>query len=290
MRTSHPRFIKKTKEGNLLPTIHAIISDLDDTLLDEHHHMRPRTEQTLKRLLARGIKVILASGRSAAAMRPMVRQIQTPYPYIAFNGAQIRDAKTDEVLVANEIPRDTAQALLAWFESRGIYAQYYGGDNWFCQTANALSDDYGRSVGIAGTETGIPLSQHITHDAPKVLAMAEPDTVPGLIAEGQAHFGGALSFTSSKPYFVEVTAAGANKGNAVRALAQKLDLSPQHTICAGDSLNDLPMLTWSRLPVTVANGREEVKAIAWKIAGNGHEDGLAILLDELMGGKEKNAD
>ncbi|MDR2888298.1 MAG: HAD family hydrolase, partial [Lachnospiraceae bacterium] len=48
----------------------------------------------------------------------------------------------------------------------------------------------------------------------------------------------------------------ATKGNAVRTLAAMLGLTPETTLCAGDSLNDLTMLSWSARPVAVANARE----------------------------------
>lgn len=271
------------KEGKpYMPTIRAIVSDLDDTLLNEHHQMTARTEQTLRRLLSQGIKVILASGRSAASMRPIVRQIDTPYPYIAYNGAQIVNPATGGVLFADEIALELAREVLAWFEGKGIYVQYYAGDDWYCQTRCDISDEYGRSSGVTGIEAGMRLSEHIRRDVPKVLAVCEPDVARALIAQGNEAFAGRLNFTTSKPYFIEVTSPTANKGNAVRRLAEHLGLTPDDTICAGDSLNDLSMLEWTKLPVTVANGRDPIKAMAWKIAGDGHRDGLAILLDELI--------
>jgi len=74
----------------------------------------------------------------------------------------------------------------------------------------------------------------------------------------------------------------ATKGSAVRKLAAMLNLAPETTLCAGDSLNDLSMLAWSKLPVSVANARAEVKAVAWRVAGDGRRDGVAELLDELI--------
>lgn len=264
-----------------MPTIHAFVSDMDDTLLNKQHQMTQRTEQTLRRLLARGIKVSLASGRSAASMWPTVQQIETPFPYIAYNGAQIVDPKTRRVLYANEIPLALARQTLQWLEEAGVHAQYYHGDDWFFTRRNELTDEYGRSSGVEGTEAG-QLSRHIQADAPKILAILEPEKVPGMIEAGKAIFGDQLIMTCSKPYFIEITSPLATKGNAIRKLAEMIDLRPETTICAGDSLNDLTMLSWSKLPVAVANARDEVKALAWKIAGTSDEDGIAILLDELF--------
>lgn len=264
-----------------MPTIHAVISDLDDTLLNADHQLTCRTAQTMQRLLRQGIKVILASGRSAASMRPTVRTIGTPYPYIAYNGAQIVDSGTGEVLAANEIPLELAREVLQWLEARQVYAQFYGGDDWYFAKRSDLSDSYAVSTGVKGTEVGT-LSEYITASTPKVLGMDTPERVQALIAESREAFGNRLSITTSKPYFIEITSPKATKGNAVQTLAGMIGLSPETTICAGDSLNDLSMLEWSKLPVTVSNAREEIKAMAWRVAGDGHADGLAILLDEMI--------
>jgi len=177
---------------------------------------------------------------------------------------------------------DLAREALRWLEARGVYAQTYHGDDWYCERACAISEEYGRSTGIPGKEAGMPLSAFIREPAPKLLGVAEPETVRRLLAEAREIFVDRLSVTTSKPHFLEITSPTATKGNAVRWLAEKLSLSPETTICAGDSLNDLTMLAWSRLPVAVANARDEVKRAAWRVAGDGREDGMARLLDELI--------
>lgn len=262
--------------------IKAFISDLDDTLLTEKHVLTDRTAATLQRLLRQNVKVVLASGRSAASMRATVRKVGTPWPYIAYNGAQIVDSKTDEVLHANEVPLALAKDIMRWFEARGIYVQYYAGDDWFYAHPNQIAEDYGYSSGVTGTEAGMALSDHIRADTPKVLAVEDPARVPILIEEARKAFGDKLSITTSKPYFIEVTSPLATKGNAVRTLAGMIGLAPETTLCAGDSLNDVSMLEWCTRPLTVANARPEIQAMAWRVAGDGHKDGIAILLDELI--------
>ena len=265
-----------------MPIIHAIISDLDDTLLTEDHRMTERTVQALQRVMRQGVKVVLASGRSAASIRPFVRKVQTPSPYIAYNGAQILDAATDQILTGNEISVEMARQVLRWFEAQDVYVQYYEGDDWFYETPCAFSEDYGKATGIVGKQAAGTLSQCVERPTAKLLAVATPEHVQALIPAARTEFGNALSITTSKPYFIEVTSPEATKGNAVKKLAAMLGLSPETTICAGDSLNDMSMLEWSCLPVSVKNAREEVQRIAWRVAGDGHRDGIAALLDELI--------
>ncbi len=264
------------------PVIRAFISDLDDTLLTRDCRMTDRTAETLRRLMRQGIPVILASGRSTASVRQYVRQIGSTYPYIGSNGAEIADGKTDEIIHADRVPLPLAVEALKWLEARGIYAQLYHGDDWFCAKWCEISDIYGRDTGVIGTCAGMPLSQFIKADAAKILGVDTKERIPGLIAEMKAEFGDKLSITTSKPHFMEITSPTANKGNAAAWVANLLGVTAEDTVCAGDSLNDMTMLRWSRLPVAVSNARAEVKEICWRVAGDGREDGIAALLDELI--------
>lgn len=261
--------------------IHALISDLDDTLLTAEHTLSPRTVRTLQRIQRQGVKVILASGRAAASMRPYVETVGTPWPYIACNGAQIVDAHSGEVLASSELPVALAREMLAWLKARDVYAQLYEEDDWCYDKPCRYADDYCRSSGVIGRRVD-DLAAYIQRPTAKLLAVDEPERIRALIAEASDAFRGRLSVATSKPYFMEVTSLEATKGNAVKKLAAMLGLTPETTICAGDSLNDLSMLSWSQLPVSVSNARDAVKAVAWRVAGNGQQDGIAELLDELI--------
>lgn len=214
-------------------------------------------------------------------MRPIVQKAGTRCPYIACNGAQIVDSVTGDVLVSNEVGVELAREALLWLEAKGVYCQVYNGDDWFYAAPSELADSYGRSSGVKGTLVG-KLSAYIDFQTPKLLGIDEPSRIPELIAEGNDLFAGRLSLTTSKPYFLEITSPKATKGNAVQTLSEMLGFTRDTTLCAGDSLNDLSMLRWSTRPVTVSNAREEVKRMAWRIAGDGREDGIAALLDELI--------
>ncbi|MDR0929047.1 MAG: Cof-type HAD-IIB family hydrolase [Oscillospiraceae bacterium] len=268
-----------------MPTMAAFVSDLDDTLLNAEHQMTERTVLALQGLLKKGIKVVLASGRSAASVRPLVKRVGTPFPYIAFNGAQIVDAKTDQVLHAAELPEALAREVLRFFEARGVYAQFYRGDDWFWAQDAEKAAAYAHATGIIGTRAPAPLSAFLSGDAPKVLAVSDPLQVQALIAEGRRLFGDQLCFTGSKPIYVEVTLPTANKGAALARLSEMIGLDPETTFCAGDALNDMTMLQWSKHPVAVENARDEVKAMAWRVVGDGRREGIAAWLEETYAGK-----
>ena len=89
--------------------IKAIISDMDDTLLNDEGKLSDYTVATLRECIRRGIHVIPASGRTQTSIAPYAAQIGVDCPYIACNGAQLI-SPDHQVLEEETIPPETARA------------------------------------------------------------------------------------------------------------------------------------------------------------------------------------
>ena len=99
--------------------IDAIVSDLDDTLLNEDSVLSPYTLDVMARARDRGIRVIPASGRAAFSMLRFLRQLNTGMPYIACNGGQLvgpDHVVTDEFTFSAQ----EAQAIIRYLKSHGF--------------------------------------------------------------------------------------------------------------------------------------------------------------------------
>ena len=70
--------------------IKAIISDMDDTLLNDEGKLSDYTVATLRECIRRGIHVIPASGRTQTSVAPYAAQIGVDCPYIACNGKNFK--------------------------------------------------------------------------------------------------------------------------------------------------------------------------------------------------------
>lgn len=91
--------------------IRAIISDMDDTLLNDEGKLSDYTVATLRECIRRGIHVIPASGRTQTSIAPYAAQIGVDCPYIACNGAQLI-SPDHQVLEEETIPPETAPSFI----------------------------------------------------------------------------------------------------------------------------------------------------------------------------------
>lgn len=95
--------------------IRAIALDIDGTLTNDQKVITPRTKKALMDAQEVGIKLILSSGRPVHGLRALAHELELDRHnglLVAFNGAQVRDASTGEVLYDQAIPADLAREVL----------------------------------------------------------------------------------------------------------------------------------------------------------------------------------
>ncbi len=256
-----------------LDRIDTIISDLDDTLLNENGEISPFTLKVLHECTQKGIRVIPASGRAKASMQPIVAQLHTGLPYIACNGAQHVDThhQLTQTLV---FPVDVAKELCAFMQAQQCFVQVY--DDRYVYYAQECDEalQYQQITGMKGIAVGDLLS-YITFETPKLLAIHHPDVIMTLHALAEKTFEGRATFTISKPNYLEAEPLGASKGEAAMRLSKELGFDQKSTIAFGDSLNDVSLLQFAKYGVAMGNARDEVKKIATHICKPNTEDGMA---------------
>ena len=96
-----------------------------------------------------------------------------------------------------------------------------------------------------------------------------------------------LHVTQSTEIYLELTHPQANKGLAVRHLAEDiLGLTSEQVMAIGDNFNDLEMLRYAEMGVAMGNAPPEVQAIADWVTIDVEEDGVAIAIQKFLLGNE----
>ena len=77
-------------------------------------------------------------------------------------------------------------------------------------------------------------------------------------------------------------AKGVSKGNAIKALCEKLDIPLKEVVCFGDSLNDQSMFEVAGYSVAMGNATEELKEVADKVTLDNDSNGIPAALKEIL--------
>ncbi|MEV6288758.1 HAD family hydrolase [Kribbella sp. NPDC051770] len=81
---------------------------------------------------------------------------------------------------------------------------------------------------------------------------------------------------------VEIAASGVSKAAMLADFAAEQGISAAETIAFGDSVNDLPMLSWAGTSYGVGNAHPEVLAVVDHVCPTNDEDGVATVLAGLF--------
>lgn len=110
----------------------------------------------------------------------------------------------------------------------------------------------------------------------KVLALSDsPDLVTELLVKLKTRYHqGQLYLTKSVATFFEATNPLANKGTAVKYLAEHiLNLQPEQVMAIGDNFNDLEMIQYAGIGVAMGNAPPDLKPLADWVAPDVESDG-----------------
>jgi 5-amino-6-(5-phospho-D-ribitylamino)uracil phosphatase len=83
----------------------------------------------------------------------------------------------------------------------------------------------------------------------------------------------------------EILRHDANKWTAILHLARLWGIGPSAICAVGDDVNDIPMIKNAGLGVAMGHARLEVRSAADLVTGDHDEDGVAMLVDEVLLGE-----
>ncbi|MDB5453889.1 MAG: hydrolase, partial [Caulobacteraceae bacterium] len=86
----------------------------------------------------------------------------------------------------------------------------------------------------------------------------------------------------SQPYYLDVTASGADKGHAVRAICEHAGIDVAAAAVIGDMTNDVAMFRVAGFSVAMGQGPESVRAQASVVTGPNTEDGFARAVERFI--------
>jgi HAD superfamily hydrolase (TIGR01484 family) len=95
--------------------------------------------------------------------------------------------------------------------------------------------------------------------------------------------GGLVGVTMAGEGIVEILPLGLTKATGLSLAARRLGVTAADTIAFGDMPNDVPMFAWAAHGVAMANAHEELKAVADEVTLSNEEDGIAVVLERLLG-------
>lgn len=275
-----------------MPPIRLVALDLDGTLLNSEKTISPRNLAALAALEERGIWMVPITGRPAQGLPPAVLSLPGLRYAVTSNGATIRDLSTGELLLERHLSAQTALAVLDACRDvpmiREVFRDGVGylsrGD--YDRLCLRYQDDPAMRRYVLDTRKVLPgaLEDFLRADGGPVeelFFLTDSPAEKQRLRQTLAPLPG-IAFADPFPRDLEVIAWGIDKGEALRWLLERLNLSPGEVLAMGDRASDISMLRLAGIGVAPANADPEVKAAADHVTASCDEDGVAAALEAFV--------
>ena len=255
--------------------------DIDGTIRSDDYPLSPRTRRAVARARERGIVVTLATGRMFQSAVRMTAELSLDSPIVSFQGAQVADPTTGEVLWEAPLTAQMTSDALDELDRWGLDVMaYHGGEVYVAQTSRWI-EGYGERQAVDVQVVG-DLRDCAPMRFTRLVVVGDDDRIRDLESRLIGLFDSRLHVTRSLPYFCEILHPNGGKHRALDWLCRKLGIRPDETIAFGNGYNDVHMLSWAGLGVAIDGAVPEVLAVANRVAPPIEQDGAAQVIEELL--------
>jgi Cof subfamily protein (haloacid dehalogenase superfamily) len=255
--------------------------DLDGTLMDETFTFTPRVKTAVALAMARGVAVVIATGRAYPSTLPFAQELGISLPLICTQGGLIQDPDTGEVLHRTIMPLALAHEIVALSKQRGWHLTLYENDQVYLADLRYPRSFYDHMFGLP-LHLVSDLTAALTRPPAKFIVVAEPEEADAIVPELRERFAGRLRIVRSHRNFVEGNPLDASKGQALARLAAHLGIPQSQTAAIGDNDNDTDMVAWAGLGMAMGNAHPNLKAIADVILPSVEKDGAAVAIEKYI--------
>lgn len=238
-----------------------ILCDVDGTLIDATQAITPAFDELKALIQDYGLSFSLASGRSLEQIQMYMDKLEIASPVIINNGGGARlkgEPLWDEYLpplCVKEAVRVANTMDMAIFMCYGDSETVYRHNAYIQREI----DEFGRY-----NHFYIPLESEWPDLKLERVMLTDPQK-PGRIDEvlpALLPYSDQLEIIRYDDRHVDVMKKGVSKGNAIRRLAEVLQISTKDIMVIGDGANDVEMLKEAGIGVAVGNAKDSLKKAA----------------------------
>ncbi|MGQ9732431.1 MAG: HAD family hydrolase [Candidatus Zipacnadales bacterium] len=264
--------------------------DIDNTLLQGFDEVSERNRAALWQAEAVGCRVVLCTARGRFTTRPVLARLGAiSGPHIIFNGAArlrgLDDTLEEVLLLDRQVLRDCLKAVLEIGVGLSGFEDPRAGDRVYVNrlTKGLLQWSEMNPQRVVMVDRPVDV---IERDLVALLCWGTEDQAKQVcrllgrpVTFSPPRLAPALQFDS---YLVELTAAGATKGESLARLVKTLDVPPEAVIAMGDAEPDIGMIEYAGLGVAVQNAQQAVLKAADYIAPSCDKDAVAHVVEQFI--------
>ncbi|MBB5709213.1 Cof-type HAD-IIB family hydrolase [Sphingomonas xinjiangensis] len=262
-------------------TIRLLVSDIDGTLVRDDKTLSDAVIAAVARIQEAGIAMSLISARPPSGMLWIAERLGLKGPIGAFNGGTVV-MPDGRIVAADRLEPAIAARALEKIDRPGVTPWLFADGKWYARDRtnhNLPRERRAANVDAVFDADFAPLLAR----ADKLVGVSDDhELLAAIEGEMQIAFGEGATVARSQPYYLDITAPTANKGDGIAGLAKAYGVPLSAVAALGDQRNDLPMFARAAVSVAMGQAPEEVRAAAKHVARSNQEDGVADAIDRFV--------
>lgn len=266
----------------------VIFIDIDGTLRNDKNEITDRTKTAIKKIVEKGIKVVICSGRYRQYTEEVSKQASASNYIISSNGGEVYDYLNKKSIYKNTMENKEIVKLMNIAKKGDVQFLLNCGDKRII--ANIGTNERISKDNIILRE---PLEEFLENHLINQCVLSsfelnklkkikeEIENINTLEIVNLSRCMVNQKLDSKKPYFIDVACKGTSKGHGIKVLCEYLNIDLYDSVAIGDGYNDLPMFEVVGHTVAMENAPDEIKKITDEVTDNNNNDGVAKFLEKL---------
>lgn len=271
--------------------IKCVALDLDRTTLNKEGKLSAGNKEAIEKAIAKGIHVIIASGRAFDTLPKDVTEITGIEYAITSNGAVMYSVPDKKCLTKRLLQKKAVELVLALTENEPVtYEAFIDG---IAYAPRAYVEDPERFGATPQAVAYVQSTRHLVEDIKLFIRehIDELESMDIIVKEESEKFRlweliaqecEGVYVTSSVKQLLEISDEQGGKHAGVKYFAELLNIDPLQIAAFGDGDNDIDMLQYVGHGFAVENATSKCKKAARYLTKHHDEDGVAYGLREIL--------
>lgn len=263
------------RRDNWVPKLVAL--DCDGTLVAADGSITDAVGEGVRRAVAAGAHVVLATGRFLPFTTPVAEQLGLETGWLVVsNGAVI--ASIDPPLITDAITFEAGPAVRMLMEHLpGVRIAVEELGVGFRVTAPFPEGELGGPQIVMDVDA-------LLHEPVTRVVLRSPERAAEDFLEVVERLGlHEVSYAVGYSAWLDIAPIGVTKASGLETVRQRLGIDIADTAAIGDGRNDLEMLQWAACGVAMGQSPPELLAVADEVTGSFEDDGAAQMLMRWFG-------
>lgn len=268
--------------------IQLVALDMDGTTLNTDLEITLFTKEMINEAIDQGVEIVMCTGRTICELEDLLQYIPGIRYIISGNGSGIWDVQHKHRLYVNAISYSKSMEILKRLKKYDMRIEAFcDGEIYMNQYCYDHLEDYeGNNFVDFLRKTRTPVKDIVEFIKERGQSVDKFNLFFRTLKDRQntwnefVHAG--FSVTSSFGKNMEVNSHTANKGNALKYLANQFHIPENNIMAIGDEINDLSMLSFAGWPIAMGNAAQAVKDHSIAITKSNDEDGVAVAIQKYI--------